>query len=66
MPTNYKRLTLNEGFKKKDANTIEFEITLPPRTDTGPAEKTLRMVFHRRHVRERGTPQPDLRSIRGR
>ena len=59
------RLTLNDGYKKKDANTIEFEITLPARTDTGPAKKTLTMIYHRRHVRERiSNPQPQLRNIR--
>jgi len=59
-----KRLTLNEGFKKKDANTIEFEITLPARTDDGPAKQTLTMIFHRRHVRVRNNPQPTLRNVR--
>ena len=59
------RLTLDDGYKKKDANTLEFEIKLPARTDTGPATKKLVMIFHRRHVRPSGTPQPELRPIPG-
>ena len=58
------RLNEGEDYKKKDANTLEFEITLPARTETGPATKELRMVYHLRHVRTNGTPQPELRSIR--
>ena len=58
------RLNEGEDYKKKDANTLEFEITLPARTETGPATKELRMVYHRRHVRTNGNPQPELRSIR--
>jgi hypothetical protein len=53
-----KKITLDEGYKKKDANTLEFEITLPARTEKGPATKELRMLYHRRHVRQSGGPQP--------
>ncbi|MBN1975409.1 MAG: hypothetical protein JW787_17365 [Sedimentisphaerales bacterium] len=57
-----KTLTAGNGYTKKDANTLEFEITLPARTDKGPAVKELRMVYHRRHVRSSGTPQPEFRT----
>ena len=56
------KLTLNDGFKKKDANTLEFEITLPARTETGPATKKLVMLYHRRHVRDNVAPRPDIMS----
>jgi hypothetical protein len=56
------KLTLNNGFKKKDANTLEFEITLPARTETGPATKKLVMLYHRRHVRDGVAPRPDIMS----
>jgi hypothetical protein len=46
-----KALNLGADYKKKDANTLEFEITLPARTQTGPAAKELRMHYHRRNVR---------------
>jgi hypothetical protein len=38
-------------YEKKDANTLEFEITLPARTEEGPAVKELKMHYHRRNVR---------------
>ena len=41
----------NMEYKKKDANTLEFEIELPARTEAGPAVKELKMYYHRRHVR---------------
>jgi len=41
----------NFEYTKKNANTIEFEIELPPRTDDGPAVKELKMLYHRRNVR---------------
>jgi hypothetical protein len=41
----------NMNYKKKDANTLEFEIELPGRTGKGPAEKELKMHYHRRNVR---------------
>ena len=46
-----KALTLGTDYKKKDASTLEFEITLPARTQTGPAVKELRMHYHRRNIR---------------
>jgi hypothetical protein len=41
----------NTQYKKKDANTLEFEIKLPARTEKGPAVKELKMHYHRRNVR---------------
>jgi len=41
----------NMKYKKKDANTLEFEIELPARTEEGPAVKELKMHYHRRNVR---------------
>jgi len=41
----------NMDYNKKDANTLEFEISLPARTDKGPAMKELKMHYHRRNVR---------------
>ena len=46
-----KALKLGEDYKKKNANTLEFEITLPARNDDGPAVKELMMHYHRRHLR---------------
>jgi len=46
-----KDLKLGDDYKKKDANTLEFEIKLPARNDDGPAAKELRMHYHRRHLR---------------
>ncbi|MHC4647683.1 MAG: hypothetical protein ACYTBJ_19630 [Planctomycetota bacterium] len=48
---NKKKYKLGADYKKKNANTLEFEITLPARTESGPAVKELRMVYHRRNVR---------------
>lgn len=41
----------NMKYKKKDANTLEFEIKLPARTEKGPAVEELTMHYHRRNVR---------------
>ena len=41
----------NMEYTREDANTLEFEITLPARTDAGPATKTLQMHYHRRNIR---------------
>jgi hypothetical protein len=38
-------------YERKDAYTLEFEITLPARTESGPAVKELNMYYHRRNVR---------------
>ena len=59
-----KTLTEGNGYTRKDSNTLVFEIKLPARTETGPGTKVLEMVYHRRHVRPNGTPQPALPVIR--
>jgi len=46
-----KALKLGVDYKKKNANTFEFEIKLPARTEEGPSVKELRMYYHRRNVR---------------
>jgi hypothetical protein len=46
-----KALSLGDGYTKKDANTLKFEIDLPARTQAGPAVKELTMHYHRRNVR---------------
>ncbi|MHC4665931.1 MAG: hypothetical protein ACYS9T_08245, partial [Planctomycetota bacterium] len=38
-------------YERKDAYTLEFEITLPERSESGPATKNLEMRYHRRNVR---------------
>ena len=42
---------LGVDYKKKNANTLEFEIKLPARDDDGPAVKELMMHYYRRNVR---------------
>ncbi|MGD2094849.1 MAG: hypothetical protein PVH77_07575 [Phycisphaerales bacterium] len=49
----------NMEYEKKDANTLEFEIKLPARTNDGPAIKELSMHYHRRNVR----PGNNIRSM---
>ena len=41
----------NMKYKRKDTGTLEFEIKLPARTESGPAVKQLEMHYHRRNVR---------------
>ena len=41
----------NMKYVRKDAHTLEFEITLPARSKTGPATKQLKMHYHRRNIR---------------
>ncbi|MHC4603771.1 MAG: hypothetical protein ACYS6W_10630, partial [Planctomycetota bacterium] len=41
----------NMKYKRKNASTLEFEITLPARTEAGPAVKELKMHYHRRNLR---------------
>ena len=55
-----RRLNLDRDYKKKDANTLEFEITLPARTESGPATKELKMHYHQRNVRPGYRPQPQV------
>ncbi|MHC4583321.1 MAG: hypothetical protein ACYS3N_02270 [Planctomycetota bacterium] len=49
----------NMAYKKKNANTLEFEITLPARTANGPATKELTMHYNRRNIR----PGVNIRSM---
>ena len=41
----------NMKYVRKDAHTLEFEITLPARSKSGPATKQLKMHYHRRNIR---------------
>jgi hypothetical protein len=41
----------NMEYERKDAYTLEFEITLPERSESGPATKNLEMHYHRRNIR---------------
>jgi len=59
-----RRLTLGTDYKKKDANTLEFEITLPARSESGPATRELKMHYHQRNVRPGVTPVPQPRVMR--
>ncbi len=60
-----KALVLGTDYKKKDANTLEFEITLPARTATGSSSRELLMYYHLRNVRQSGNPQPQPVPTRG-
>jgi len=51
IPGQWDMESCNMEYKKKDANTIEFEIELPARTEEGPAIKELKMSYHQRHLR---------------
>ena len=55
-----KKLKLDKDYKKKDANTLQFEITLPARTESGPATKELKMQYHQRNVRPNIRIQPQI------
>jgi hypothetical protein len=59
-----RRLRLDTDYKKKDANTLEFEITLPGRTESGPATREFKMNYHRRNIRPGVTPMPQPTVIR--
>jgi hypothetical protein len=51
IPGEWEMEECNMEYEKKDANTLEFEIELPARTDEGPAVKELNMHYHRLNVR---------------
>ena len=51
IPGQWDMESCNMEYTKKDAFTLEFEIELPARTETGPAVKELRMHYHRRNIR---------------
>ncbi|GAF89945.1 unnamed protein product, partial [marine sediment metagenome] len=51
IPGQWDMKKCNMKYKKKDANTLEFEIKLPARTPDGPATKELTMNYNRRNIR---------------
>jgi len=51
IPDQWDMEQCNLKYTKKDASTLEFEISLPTRSDAGPAVKELTMHYHRRNVR---------------
>lgn len=51
IPGQWEMKKCNMDYTRKNANTLEFEITLPARSDTGPATKELEMHYHRRNIR---------------
>ena len=57
IPGQWDMESCNMKYEKKDANTLEFEIQLPARSEAGPAVKELRMTYHRRHLRPGAEPQ---------
>ncbi|NQT01397.1 MAG: hypothetical protein HQ580_05215 [Planctomycetes bacterium] len=59
IPGQWDMKKCNMKYKKKDANTLEFEITLPARTRNGPATKELTMHYNRRNIR----PGVDIRPM---
>jgi hypothetical protein len=61
IPGQWDMESCNMKYEKKDANTLEFEIQLPARTEAGPAVKELNMTYHRRHLRPGAEPQLPVR-----
>jgi hypothetical protein len=57
IPGQWDMESCNMKYEKKDANTLEFEIQLPARSEAGPAVKELKMTYHRRHLRPGAEPQ---------
>lgn len=51
IPGEWKMIDCNMDYEKEDANTLKFEITLPARTDDGPAAINLEMQYHRLNIR---------------
>jgi hypothetical protein len=51
IPGQWDMAECNLEYIKKNANTLEFEITLPARTESGPAVKELKMHYNRRNVK---------------
>ena len=66
IPGQWDMIKCNMTYKKKDANTLEFEIILPARTEKGPATKELSMHYNRRNlqpgvdIRPMSTPMPTM------
>ncbi|MBC8470937.1 MAG: hypothetical protein H8D56_15805 [Planctomycetes bacterium] len=69
IPGQWDMKNCNMTYKKKDANTLEFEITLPARTGDGPATKELTMNYNRRNlrpgvdIRPMPTPMPTMQPV---
>jgi hypothetical protein len=61
IPGQWDMESCNMKYEKKDANTLEFEIELPARSEAGPAVKELKMTYHRRHLRPGREPQMPVR-----
>jgi hypothetical protein len=61
IPGQWDMESCNMKYEKKDANTLEFEIQLPARSEAGPAVKELKMTYHRRHLRPGREPQSPVR-----
>jgi hypothetical protein len=59
IPGQWDMRKCNMAYKKKNATTLEFEITLPARTANGPATKELTMHYNRRNLR----PGVNVRSM---
>jgi hypothetical protein len=57
IPGEWDMKDCNLKYKKKDVNTLEFEIELPARTSEGPARKELKMHYNRRNVRPNEQPR---------
>jgi len=53
IPGEWEMVECNMKYKKKDANTLEFEVRLPARTADGPAVQELVMRYRRRNIRGR-------------
>ncbi len=51
IPWQWDMAECNLEYTKKNADTLEFEITLPARTESGPAVKELKMHYNRRNVK---------------
>jgi hypothetical protein len=62
IPGQWDMRTCNMPYKKKNATTLEFEITLPARTGNGPATKELTMHYNRRNIRPGLEPRSPIRS----
>ena len=52
IPGEWKMVNCNLEYSRKDANTLEFEIDLPARRDTGMAGVQLKMNYHRLNLRQ--------------
>jgi hypothetical protein len=61
IPGQWDMENCNMKYEKKDANTLEFDIQLPARTEAGPAVKELTMTYHRQHIRPGAEPQLQIR-----